>query len=84
MDHVIVVVSLSTQPEGATSEEEVVHLPEEGLAGSRVDRSGSTGTLQPREQDYYQGKMSNKAFVVLRQQIQTVQNGEKIIRGLFK
>lgn len=70
MDILIVSVSfpLSSQPEGATSEEEAVHFSEEGLpgsgSGSRVIRvnpgvnsSGSTGPLQPREQNYYQGKI---------------------------
>lgn len=58
----------SSQPEGATSEEEAIHLSEEGLPGSDsgsgvsgvkpgVDSSGSTGPLQPREQNYYQGKI---------------------------
>ena len=61
-------LSLSSQPEGATSEKEAIHLSEEGLPGSRsgsrvigvnpgVNSSGSTWPLQPREQNYNQGKM---------------------------
>lgn len=57
---------LSSQPEGATSEEEAVHLSEEGIPGSgsgsrvvginpRVNGRGSIRPLQPRDQNYFQG-----------------------------
>lgn len=65
MDILIAVVSfpLSSQLKGATSEEEAIHLSEKGLpesgSGSRVivvkpgvKRTGSTGPLQPRDQNY--------------------------------
>jgi len=62
-------LSLSSQPEGATSEEEAFHLSEEGLPGSgsgsglvrvkpEFSSCGSTGLLQPREQNYDQGEIT--------------------------
>lgn len=64
----IVPVSLcfSSQPEGATPEEEAVHLSEEGIPGSgsgsrvvginpRLNGRGSVRALHPREQNYHQG-----------------------------
>lgn len=65
--HVVTVsLCLSSQPEGATPEEEAVHLSEEGVpesgSGSRVvginpgvNGRGSVRPLHPREQNYDQG-----------------------------
>lgn len=65
--HVVAIsLCLSSQPEGATPEEEAVHLSEEGIPGSgsgsrvvginpRVNGRGSVRPLHPREQNYYQG-----------------------------
>lgn len=58
----------SSQPEGATSEEEAVHLSKEGLPGSHsgsgvvglnpgVGSVGNAGPLQSREQSERQGKI---------------------------
>lgn len=58
----------SSQPEGTTSEEEAVHLSEEGLPGSHsgsgvvgvnpgVGGVGNAGPLQSREQSERQGKI---------------------------
>lgn len=64
----IVTVSLcfSSQPKGATPEEEAVHLTEEGIPGSgsgsrvvginpRLNGRGSVRPLHPREQNNHQG-----------------------------
>lgn len=65
--HIVTIpLCLSSQPEGTTSEEEAVHLSEEGIPGSgsgsrvvginpRVNGSGSIRPLQPRDQNYFQG-----------------------------